>query len=99
MFTPFGTTPMPCGVDENFVGLAAINDLGIARHELHAGVVGGGAHRLHDAPEILHRHSFLQDESDREIKRARAAHREVVNRSVDREFADVTAGKKIGLTT
>ena len=85
---------MPGGVDENLVGLAAIHDLGIAGHQLHARVVGGRAHRLHDAPEILHRRSFLEDEADRKIKRARAAHREIVDRPVHRQFADVAARKK-----
>ena len=56
--------------------------------------VGGLAHRLHDAPEIVHRQAFLENEADREIQRPRAAHGEIVDRAVDGQLADVAAGKK-----
>ena len=81
-------------VDENFVGLAAIDNFRIAGDELDAGVIGCGMHRLHHAPEILHRQSFLQNETRRQIERTRAAHCQVVNGSMNREFADVAAREK-----
>jgi len=49
---------------------------------------------LHNAPEILHRCAFFEDEADRKVERARTAHGKVVDCSVDGEFSDVTARKK-----
>src|SRR6476660_6450223 len=80
-------------IDENFVRLPAIDYLRIAGHKFDAGVISRSMHRLHDAPEILHRQTFFQNKTGREIKGARAAHCQVVNRSVNSEFADVAAGK------
>ena len=90
---------MPGSVDENFVGFAAVNDLRIACDQLHTGSIGRLAHRLHDAPEILHRRSFFENESAGKIERSCATHCQIVDGAVHREFADVAAGKKIGLTT
>ncbi len=81
-------------VDENLVCLAAVNHLRITSDKLHSGGIGRSVHRLDDAPEIFHRHTFFQDKAGREIKRTRAAHREIVHRSVNSEFSDIAAGKK-----
>ncbi len=51
---------------------------------------------MDQALEIVHRQAFLEDESDREMERFRAAHGKVVHRAVDREPADVAAGKEDG---
>ena len=83
------------GVDEDSVGLAAIDDFGVAGDERDARGVGGFAHRVHDSRRNRRIGSpFLEDESDGEMQRARAAHGEVVDRAVDGEFADVAAGEK-----
>src|SRR6476660_8358066 len=76
-------------IDENFVRLAAIDYLRGACDEFDAGVISRSMHRLHDAPEILHRQTLFENKTGREIKRARAAHRQVVNGPVNSEFADV----------
>jgi hypothetical protein len=89
----------PGRVDEDFVGLAAVHDLRITSHQLHARFIGGRAHGLHDAPEIFHRRPFLEDETDRQVEWARAAHREIVDRPVHGQFPNVAAREKIGLTT
>ena len=91
---PFRHDADPGGVNENFIGLAAIDHLGVTGHQLHAGFVGCRAHRLHNPPEILHRDSFFKNETDRKIKRARPAHREVVNRAVNGQFSDIAAREK-----
>ena len=44
--------------------------------------------------EIGQREPLLEDEGQRQRQRARAAHREIVDRAVDRELADVAAGKE-----
>ena len=42
----------------------------------------------------LHRQAFFQDERRAQIQRPRAAHRQVVDRAVDRQRADVAAGEE-----
>src|SRR5581483_3117365 len=86
--------PEAGGVDENFVALAAVHDLRITRHQADAGNLRCLSHGLNDAPEIGQRQALLKDERGRKIKRARAAHREVVDGAVDGQFADVATGKE-----
>ena len=74
----------PGGADENFVGFAAINHFCVAGHELHARCIRCFAHRLHNAPKVFHRQTFLQNESGGEMQRSGPAHREIVDRAVDR---------------
>ncbi len=82
------------GVNKNLIGLAAVDHLGVAGDELHAGFVGRGAHRLHDSPKIFHRKSLLEDEADGEIERLGAAHGKVVDRAVHCHSTDIAARKE-----
>ena len=84
------------GVDENLIGFAAVHDFSVPGDERDARLGGGTVHRLHDAPEIRHRQAFFEDEADGKMMWARAAHREVVNRAVNGQFPDVSAGKEDG---
>ena len=52
--------------------------------------------RLNDATEVVHRKPFLGDEGHGKILGSRPAHREVVNRSVNRQCPDVATGKEDG---
>ena len=81
-------------VDEDAVAFAPIHDLRVAGHQLHACLGRRPLHRLHDAPQRLHRQAFFQDEACAQEARPRAAHRQVVHRAVDGQRADVAAGKE-----
>ena len=74
MFAPLRHNADAGSVDENLVRLAAIDHLGVAGDKGHARRIGRVAHRLHDPLEIIHRQAFLEDKSDREMERTRAAH-------------------------
>ena len=56
-------------VDENAVPLAAIDDLGVAGDDPHAGRPGGLGHRGHHAAERLHRQPFFEDEARAQVRR------------------------------
>ena len=51
-------------------------------------------HRRDDAPQRLHRQPLFEDEARAQIERPRAAHRQVVDRAVDRQRADVAARER-----
>ena len=82
------------GVDEQAVGLAALDHLGVAGDDGDAGGARGFAHRAGNAIEIGERKALLDDEAGGEIERTRAAHGDVVDGAVDGERADVAAGKE-----
>ena len=82
------------GVDEELVGLAAVDDLEVAGDDLDARRRGRGAHRGDHPPQRLQRKPLLQDEAGAETDRARPAHGEVVDGAVDRERPDVAAGEE-----
>ena len=83
-----------CRVDEQPVALAFFDDLGIAGHNLHARFRCRLAQRIHHAPEFVHREAFFDDERGAQKQRRCAAHRQIVHRAVNRERADVAAGKE-----
>ncbi len=82
------------GVKEQSVGLAALDHLGVAGNDCDAGGARRLAHRTGDALEIGERESLLDDEAGGKIKRARAAHGDVVDGAVDGERADIAAGEE-----
>ena len=84
----------PGGGDVAAVGLAALDDLGVAGDDLHPGDGGRARHRVGDPPQVGDREALLEDEPGREVQRPRPAHREVVDGAVDREVADVAAGEE-----
>ena len=58
------------GGDEDLVALAAIDDLGVAGDERHAGLVAGLPHGSDDALQIVQRQSFFEDERGRQEQAA-----------------------------
>src|SRR6516165_5047563 len=84
------------GGDEYLIPLAAIDDLGVAGDESNAGFVAGSPHGVGNALQVGERQTFLQDEGGGEPQWPRAADSQVIHRAVNREFADVAAGKKDG---
>jgi hypothetical protein len=59
-----------------------------------AGPQRGGGHRARDPLEIADGPSVLDDQAGREGDRPGAGHRQAVDRPVDRELPDVTAGEE-----
>ena len=53
----------------------------------------GLLHRRDHGAQRFHRQAFFENESRAQIERARAAHGQIVDRAVDRQIADVAAGK------
>ena len=84
------------GVDEELVGAAAPDHLGVAGDDGDAGARRRRARRLDDAAQIGERQALLEDEGERQRQRPRAADGEIVDRAVDRQLADVAAGKEDG---
>ena len=82
------------GGDVAAVGLAALDDLGVAGDDLHAGRPRPRRHRRDDPPQVGDREALLEDEAGRQVQRPRAGHRQVVDRAVDGEVADVAAGEE-----
>ena len=56
-------------IDEDAVSFAALDHFRVAGDDAHARGRGRRGHRLHDAPQLIHRQPFLQDEAGREIER------------------------------
>ena len=94
-WTPAGTQADARGVDEDAVALALLDHLGIAGDDLDAGGLGGAC-----AMDSAMRAStsmaepFFQDERGAQEKRLGAAHREIVDRAVHGERADVAAAER-----
>ena len=82
--------------DEDAVTLAALHDLGVTRHYRHAGRARCMRHRFDDARQVGQRKAFFQNESGGEIKRCRTHHRDIVDRTVYRETADIATGEEQG---
>jgi hypothetical protein len=85
--------PDPRGGDEDPVGAAAADHLGVAGDDTHTGPVGLGAHGGGDPGQQRNLAAFLDDEGRGQPERHRAADREVVDSAADRQLADVAAGK------
>jgi hypothetical protein len=66
----------------------ALDDLGVAGDDPHAGRLGGARDRLHLQPQRLGVEPLLEDQRERERDRPRAAHGQVVGRAVDGQRAD-----------
>ena len=84
------------GIDENFIAFTPFHHLRVAGHDLHSGAVGGCFDAHQYVPELGHGQPFLQNKAEGQILRHRSAHRQVVNRAVHGQFADVAAGEKQG---
>ena len=80
--------------DEYTIALPFFDDLGIAGNDRHRGIASGLRHRGNDAPQIRERKAFLQHEARGQVQRAGARHRDVVQRAVNRQAADVATGKE-----
>ena len=94
MSIPGGTRPMPAVLMKMPSPLPRSTTLVSPVTICDARRVGRRAHRRHDAAERLHGQPLFQDEARAEVKRPRPGHRQVVDGPVDRQRADVAAGKE-----
>ena len=79
------------GVDEQPVRGPAAHDLGVAGDDPRARLRRRGRRRRRDESQLLERQPLLDDVGEADRDRGRAHHREVVERAVDGELADVPA--------
>jgi len=70
-----------------------VDHLGVAGDDPHAGPLGGRRHPSDDAREFGDRQPLFQDEGGGEGKRPGPAHRQIVDRAVDRQLADRAPGE------
>jgi hypothetical protein len=80
--------------DIDAVALALLHHLGVAGDDGNLGSGGRQRHRVDNARQIAERESFLENEARRQVERRRAHHRDVVDRPVYRQAADVAAGEE-----
>ena len=90
----FRNDPDSGGIDEYAVHLAFSCNFGVSCHDLHAGFGCSFLHRSCDLLEFVHGESFLDDKSAGQIFGHCAHAGEVIYRSADREFPDVSACEK-----
>ena len=74
--------------------MAALDDLGIAGHDLDAGCLGGLGHGFDNGGQLRQRKALFQNEAGAEKPRLRAADRQVVDRAIHGQLADGAAGEE-----
>ena len=79
--------------DVHAVGGAPVDDLGVAGHDGDAGRAAASAMSATIVAQRLDREALLEHECRRERSGSGAHHREVVDRAVDREVTDRSAGE------
>ena len=77
----------------HLVGVAALDDLGVAGDDLDAGRLRGRGDRLDLGAQLVGRQALLEHQREAQRQRPRAGHGEVVDRAVDGELADRAAGE------
>ena len=82
------------GVDEDLVGGAATDHLGVAGDDPHAGLGRDPVHAGHDAAQRLDRKSFFEDDRARQVQGPRASHGQVVDGAAHGQRTDVAAGEE-----
>ena len=81
-------------VDIETIGLAPLDDLGIASNDLHSGFDRCQAHRLYNLLQQTKLQSLFENESGRQVLGPGAHHSHVIDRAAHGQTADVTAGKE-----
>lgn len=82
------------GIDEKLVRATLGHHLGVAGDDVHPGLRRCPAHGFGDHAEYVEFQTFFQDEPGGQTDWLRSAARQVVDRAVDRQVADVAAGKE-----
>jgi hypothetical protein len=81
-------------VNENFVGLSAVDHLCVACYQCDSGGGCSLSHGQDNLPKVSRRKSLFENKSNRQIERARSAHCKVIDRPVHRQLANIAPGKK-----
>ena len=84
-------------IDEDPVGLAPGDDLGVAGDDPYPGGIGSLAHGRKDGPEVVPAESLLDDEAGTQEQGTRAHHGQVIDGPVDRQGSDIAAREKDGV--
>jgi hypothetical protein len=71
--------------------VAALHDLGVAGHDLDAGLLGRPRRGLYLGAQLVGGQALLQHQREAQGERPRARHRQVVHGAVHRELADRAA--------
>jgi len=82
------------GIDEDLVRLPPGDHLGVAGDDGHSGGFGRLLHAGENGPEVREGKTLLQNQADADRQGTGAAHGQVVDRSVNRQIADVAAGEE-----
>ena len=85
------THPHAGRADVHLVGVAALHDLGVAGHDLHAGRLGGAGGRLDLGAQLIGGEALLEHERQAQRQRPRARHGQVVDGAVHRQLPDRAA--------
>ena len=83
-----------CRVDEQFVGRATLDHLGVAGDDVHTRFSRNALHAGHHAPQGFQRKTFLKHHAARQIQRFGTADGQVVHRARNCQRADVTTGEE-----
>ena len=75
----------PGSINVNAVPLSALHHFCIPRHNMDARRTGRGSHIPCHADQDFQRKPFFQNKARRQIQRLRAAHGEIIHRSVHRQ--------------
>ncbi len=92
----FGNEAYAAGVDEHTIAVTAINDLGVARDNMDAGLLGHFGHAFADALQIGNGETLFQNEPTAEVLGNSAAGGNVVYRAAHCQSANVPAREKVG---
>lgn len=96
----FGNEADTTGIDEHAIAVAAINDLGVARDNMDAGLLGHFGHAFADALQIGNGETLFQDEPTAEVLGNSTTGGNVVNRACHTASLPMSPpGKKWGVTT
>ncbi len=81
-------------VDVAAVSLTSRHDFRIARHDVYAGSRRRVSHRRNDPCQFIHREAFLENECSAEPFRFGSDHRQIVDRAMHGQLADVPSRKE-----
>ena len=83
--------------DVDLVTCALRHNLGVAGDDAHPCGIGSGAHTRHDATESRDLQPLFQDERCGQRQRPGSGYRQIVDRAVDGQIADVAARELDGI--
>jgi hypothetical protein len=76
------------------IGFTPIDDLGVPRDERHPGLIARPPHRTDDPLEVGQGKTFFENECRRNVQRTGAADRQIVDRPVNCQAANIAAGEE-----